>query len=48
MDYLLYEQKIDVKQFSDAILRKVLYSSVITNEDSAVNIQIKTKGNEEN
>lgn len=41
MDYLLYEQKTDVKEFSDAILRRVLYSSTITGDDDAVNIRVK-------
>ena len=42
MDYLLYEQKIDVKQFSDNLIRRVLYSSKITSSENSVNINIKT------
>ena len=42
MDYLLYVQKIDVKQFSENLIRKVLYSSTITSDEKSININIKT------
>ena len=42
MDYLLYEQQVDVKQFSDNLIRRVLYSSKITSDENSVNINIKT------
>ncbi len=42
MDYLLYEQHTDVKEFSENLIRKVLYSSTITSDDNSININIKT------
>ena len=42
MDYLLYEQQVDVKQFADNLIRRVLYSSKITSDENSVNINIKT------
>ena len=47
MDYLMFEQKIDVKQFSDSLLQKVLYSSEITSDEQSVRININTHNNEE-
>ena len=44
MDYLLFEQEIDVKQFTEDIANKVLYSSAITQKNGRVNITIN--GNE--
>ena len=38
MDYLLFEQKVDVKQFTEDIASKVLYSSVIVQNDESVSI----------
>lgn len=46
LDYLLFEQKIDAKQFADNITRKVLYSSAISKIDKTVNINIKISNNE--
>ncbi len=46
LDYLLFEQKIDAKQFADNITRKVLYSSTISKIDETVNINIKISNNE--
>ncbi len=44
MDYLLFEQEINVKQFSEDIANKVLYSSAVTQNNGSVNITIN--GNE--
>lgn len=38
MDYLLFEQNVDVKQFTEDIASKVLYSSVIVQNDESVSI----------
>ena len=46
LDYLLFEQQIDPKQFADSITRKVLYSSTISKIDKTVNINIKIPSNE--
>jgi len=46
LDYLLFEQQIDPKQFADSITRKVLYSSTISKIDETVNINIKIPSNE--
>lgn len=46
LDYLLFEQQIDSKQFADSITRKVLYSSTISKIDETVNINIKIPSNE--
>lgn len=46
LDYLLFEQQIDPKQFADSITRKVLYSSTISKIEESVNINIKIPRNE--
>lgn len=46
LDYLLFEQQIDPKQFADSITRRVLYSSTISKIDETVNINIKIPSNE--
>lgn len=46
LDYLLFEQQIDPKQFADSITRKVLYSSTISKIEESVNINIKIPKNE--
>lgn len=46
LDYLLFEQQIDPKQFADSITRKVLYSSTISKIEETVNINIKIPKNE--
>ena len=38
MDYLLFEENIDIKQFADNIASKVLYSSVIVQNNESVSI----------
>lgn len=44
MDYLLFEQNIDVKQFAEDVAGKVLYNSVIIKKNSIVNITFKNNG----
>lgn len=46
LDYLLFEQGIDPKQFAENITRKVLYSSTISKIEETVNINIKIPSNE--
>ena len=46
LDYLLFEQQIDPKQFADSITKKVLYSSTISKIEETVNINIKIPSNE--
>lgn len=46
LDYLLFEQQIDPKQFADSITKKVLYSSTISKIEETVNINIKIPRNE--
>ena len=41
MDYIMYKNQIDVKEFSDKLLSKVMYSSEITSKDDNVTITIK-------
>ena len=43
MDYLMFEQKIDSKAFSEALLKKVMYSSNITAGDNVVSISLKSE-----
>ena len=40
MEYLMFQQGIDAKQFSKKLLYKVLYSSTITNKNKNINICI--------
>ena len=47
MDYLMFEQNIDVKRFSESLLNRVLYSSNIVADDENINIIIPTR-NEKN
>ena len=41
MDYLMFKENIDVKEFNEKLLRKVLYGSNITNEEKNTIILIK-------
>lgn len=45
MDYLMFEQHIDVKQFSETLINKVLYSSTVSTENK--NLSIKIPANNE-
>ena len=48
MDYLMFKQGIDIKEFSDVVAKKVMYSSEITSTDTKVLISLDSKGVEEN
>lgn len=50
LDYLMFEQKIDVKEFNEALLQKVLYASEVSEDEDGKSINInlkKKKGNGE-
>lgn len=45
MDYLMFKQGIDVKEFSDNLITKVLYnSSVDSNDDGIISISLESAG----
>ena len=47
MDYLMFKQGIDVKTFSEKLLRQAMYSSQIENEANSISIKLeKDKINE--
>lgn len=46
MDYEMFKQGIDVKDFGEKLLSKVLYSSTITKNGNEVDIKIKGKSDE--
>lgn len=46
MDYLMFKQGIDVKEFSDALVKKVMYSSEITSKENDVFIALRGKEKE--
>lgn len=48
MDYELFIRGIDVKEFNDNLLKKVLYSSDVIGSDHEVNIKISKAKNEAN
>lgn len=50
MDYMMFEQGIDVKELKDRLIDKVLYSSDIQTKDDtiSINLTIKDKENEGN
>lgn len=41
MDYLMFRQSIDVKEFSDTLVKKVLYDSSISSKESDITIALK-------
>ena len=41
MDYLMFKQEIDVKEFGDNLVKKVMYDSVISAKGSDVTIVLK-------
>ena len=43
MDYLMYEEGIDIKEFNDKLLNEILYSSDIKNESNIVTITIDNR-----
>lgn len=48
MDYLMFKQGIDVKEFSEAVVKKVMYSSEITSTDTKILISLDSKEGEAN
>ena len=40
MDYLMFKQGIDVKEFSDSLVKKVMYESNITSKNDNIVISI--------
>ena len=42
MDYLMFQQHIDVKHFSESLLNRVLYSSSVNTVNDNINIKIPT------
>lgn len=47
MDYLMFQQGIDVKTFQENLINKVMYSSSISQNGDDINISLKTHNNEE-
>ena len=43
MDYLMFKQGIDVKEFSDSLIKKVMYESDITSKNNNVVISISSE-----
>ena len=43
MDYLMFKQRIDVKEFSDSLVKKVMYESDITSKNNNVVISISSE-----
>lgn len=43
MDYLMFKQGIDVKEFSDSLVKKVMYDSKISSKESDITIVLKGK-----
>ena len=41
MDYLIYQENINVKDFNETLLKKVLYSSNITSSKQTISIELK-------
>ena len=47
MDYLMFKQGVDVKEFSDNLINKVLYSSsVSSNDEGIISISLESAGND--
>jgi len=46
MDYLMFKEGIDVKEFSEKLIKKVLYNSKILTKDDTILISLES--NEEN
>lgn len=47
MDYAMFENKIDSKEFNEKLLNKALYSSVVEDNGKEIEIKIKKGGNNE-
>ena len=46
MDYLMFKEGIDIKEFNDALIKKVLYNSEVNQENDNVVIKLKGENNE--
>lgn len=46
MDYLMFKQGINVKEFSDKLINKVLYNSSVNSNDKGVIISLESAGND--
>ncbi len=46
MDYLMFKQGINVKEFSDKLINKVLYNSAVNSNDKGVIISLESAGND--
>lgn len=44
MDYLMFQEGIDVKEFGEKLLSKVLYNSSVESNDDCVSIILKNRG----
>ena len=40
----MFKQNIDVKEFSEALVKKVMYDSEVSSEDNKVSITLEGKG----
>ncbi len=47
MDYQMFQQNIDVKEFNEKLLNKVLYSSSVSSRDDEVTISLKGTGDKD-
>lgn len=47
MDYLMYKENIDVKEFSDKLVAKVMYSSEVNETNENINISLKKEDENE-
>lgn len=47
LDYLMFQQQIDVKEFSEKIVTKVMYNSSVTSSETNVIITLKGVSNDE-
>ena len=45
MDYQMFQQEIDVKEFNEKLLNKILYSSSVSSNDDEILISVKSVGN---
>lgn len=46
MDYLMFKQGINVKEFSDKLINKVLYNSAVDSNNKSVIISLESAGND--
>ena len=45
MDYLMFKQSIDVKEFSEKLTNKVLYNSAVnSNDDGIISVSLESAG----